>query len=424
MARRTTPPPPPRRGRPPATPAAGRATLGASDLQFLLDQMERLTATSRRGPGRADAAELERLRGLVRQALLDQRSDGASPLDDDDDEGWDDEDDDDEDDDDWDEDDWDEDEDEDEDEGGGGDEVGDDRASWTPWSRAGRFTSSGPIAVADGLAATSRRGAIGATWWSKRFLDAIEPFMAGGRASRGRSYARQGQVLEMAVAAGKVTARVQGSRRTPYKVQLVLAPVGKRQWKAIVTALASQAGYAARLLAGEMPPEMEQVFAAAGASLLPGPSARLGTDCSCPDWANPCKHVGAVCYLLAEGFDRDPFQLLAWRGGEKEELLARLARLRSGTGEAGRAQAAGAGAAGAVEVAAPPLSECLLGFWKAGPELAAVRIRPQATELPGAVLRQLPRGLVDVAGSDLADLLEPAYGDLVVGAERRAVGGS
>lgn len=189
------------------------------------------------------------------------------------------------------------------------------------------------------------------------------------------------------------------------------------QWEAILASLAGQAGHAARLLAGEIPHELEQVFDAAGVSLLPSPSARLGTDGSCPDWANPCKHFGAVCYLLAEELDRDPFQLLAWRGRGREELLGRLAELRGGSGEEGQVT----GTAPSVEVAAPPLSACLLGFWKAGPELAEVRIRPQATEMAAVVLRQCPRGLVELAGRDLADVLEPAYGHLVAGAERRGL---
>lgn len=382
--------------------------LSAGDLQFLLDQLERLARAPRRGGGVAGDGELERLRGLVRQARLAQGYDEDDEPEGDDgecaaDDGWDDDV-----------------SDDDEDDEGHDGEDDEQLGGWSPWRRAGRFAPTAPIKVEGGLTAKSRRGAIGETWWSKRFLEAVEPLMVGGRSSRGRSYARQGQVLELEIGPGKVTAQVQGSRRAPYKVQLVLPPVTDGQWETILAALAGQAGYGARLLAGEIPHELEQVFAAAGVPLLPSPSARVATDCTCPDWANPCKHVGAVCYLLAEELDRDPFQLLAWRGRGRSELLGRLAELRAGPGDDEPA----AGAAPPVVASAPPLSSCVAGFWKAGPELAEVRIRPQATELPSAVLRQCPRGLVEVAGSDLADVLEPAYSDLVARAERRAVAGS
>ena len=89
-------------------------------------------------------------------------------------------------------------------------------------------------------------------------------------------------------------------------------------------------GYAARLLAGELPHEIEDVFAEAGAALFPERGSHLITSCTCPDWATPCKHAAAVCYLMAEAFDDDPFLLLAFRGREREALLAELRARRGG----------------------------------------------------------------------------------------------
>ncbi len=145
-----------------------------------------------------------------------------------------------------------------------------------------------------------------------------------GRLQRGRSYARRGQVLEFSLAAGKVAARVQGSRPTPYKVTIAVRPLTAAQWQEVESRLAAQALFRARLLAGEMPAEIEQVFADAGTPLFPESSRDLTMDCNCPDWGFPCKHVAAVCYVLAEAFDDDPFAMLAWRGKSRDELLAAL----------------------------------------------------------------------------------------------------
>jgi uncharacterized Zn finger protein len=162
---------------------------------------------------------------------------------------------------------------------------------------------------------------------------------------------------------------------------------------------------------------VEDVFAGAGVPLLPGARSSLTSDCTCPDWANPCKHVAAVCYLVAEQFDRDPFALLAWRGRSRAEVLSRLRTLRGAEdpGHAGRHQPRD-------PLAVPMLEECLNGFWSAGPELASVQVRPVAAETPGAVLRQLSRGLVEVRGRDVGELLAPAYEQMAREAPRRALG--
>jgi uncharacterized Zn finger protein len=284
-----------------------------------------------------------------------------------------------------------------------------------PWD-GGFYAPKAPIKVEGGLAAKSKRGAIGETWWSRRFLDAVEPYLVGGRSGRGRSYARRGQVVELAVAPGLISAKVQGTRRVPYRVRIAMPAASAEQWERVLASLASQAGYSASMLAGELPHEVEEVFSGAGVALFPGPRSRLTSDCTCPDWANPCKHVAAVCYLVAEQFDRDPFALLAWRGRGREEVLERLRELRGG--ETSVPSEAPEGPART----APPLDDCLLGFWKAGPELASVQVRPAASEAAGAVLRQLARGLVEVRGRDLGEVLAPAYKEMSLAAGKRALG--
>lgn len=273
-------------------------------------------------------------------------------------------------------------------------------------------------AAKGGIPARSRRGEIGESWWAKRFLDALKAVADTSRLGRGKSYARTGQVMELRVDPGQVTARVQGSRATPYAVRLDLEPFSDAQWARAEGELAAQALYLAALLAGEMPRDVEEAFAAAGLSLFPSKPDELRSDCSCPDWANPCKHVAAVYYILAEAFDDDPFLVLAWRGRPRERLLARLRELRG--------VAPAAADARAMEPAPPsllpPAAARTGGFWRAGPELASLRFAPRVPEVADAVLRQLGPLPAEAGGERIQEALAEAYRIFTVAAARRALG--
>jgi uncharacterized Zn finger protein len=191
------------------------------------------------------------------------------------------------------------------------------------------FPTARPIPVQGGLVARSTRGGIGEQWWSRRFIEVMESFEVGGRLTRGRNYARKGQVISLDVEPGEVSAAVQGSRVTPYKVRIGLARFTELVWAKAEVVLAEQAIHSARLLAGEFPPELEPVFAGIGAPLFPGRLGDLKMSCSCPDPVIPCKHLAAAFYLLAERFADDPFLILRWRGRSREALLDRLRQLRA-----------------------------------------------------------------------------------------------
>ena len=181
-----------------------------------------------------------------------------------------------------------------------------------------------PKSVRGGIKATSKRGAFGQTWWGKRWENLLHEFNIASRLQRGKRYARKGQVRSIDVAAGHVTAEVQGSRSQPYAIDIRLRTFSDDEWDTLLAALRRQPYVAAALLSGEMPPELESLAADAGLSLFPEAESDLQTDCSCPDWSNPCKHIAAVYYLLAEEFDRDPFLLLRLRGLSRGALLKRL----------------------------------------------------------------------------------------------------
>ncbi len=183
---------------------------------------------------------------------------------------------------------------------------------------------SRPRKAEGGIKAQSKRGAFGESWWAKRWIQVLESFEIGARLSRGRSYARNGQVLSIAIDKGRVTAKVQGSRPKPYDIAIEVKTLSEGDWSKVVDALGRQALFAAKLLAGEMPQDIEPVFAEVGLSLFPAKLQDLKTGCSCPDWSNPCKHIAAAYYLLGEEFDRDPFLIFALRGMSRETLLERL----------------------------------------------------------------------------------------------------
>ncbi|HLP16553.1 MAG TPA: SWIM zinc finger family protein, partial [Bacteroidota bacterium] len=195
------------------------------------------------------------------------------------------------------------------------------------WYRDFYYTPTRRIRVEGGIKAQSKL--IGTRWWAKRWIDVLESFEIGARLSRGKSYARSGQVTAIEIHKGGVTAHVQGSRRTPYSVTIDLAVLTAAKWKTIASALKANTLLASKLLAGEMPEEIEAVFATANIPLFPREHRDLKTDCSCPDWSNPCKHIAAVYFLLGEEFDRDPFMLFRLRGIEREELLGMLGTVSS-----------------------------------------------------------------------------------------------
>jgi uncharacterized Zn finger protein len=228
---------------------------------------------------------------------------------------------------------------------------------------------------AAGIRAQTQSGQFGKTWWAGKWLAALERLVDPARLSRGRSYARSGQVLAMDIQPGRVDARVQGSRPTPYKVQIAVKPLSAAEWEQAADVMAAQAIFAAKLLAGEMPHDIEDAFAAAKVSLFPASRGDLQTECSCPDWANPCKHVAAVYYLLGEQFDADPFLLFRLRGKSKDEIIAMLRSRRTAPADAERPVAQGEEAGGTPErEASPSLDDCLDAFWETAASLDDVQI--------------------------------------------------
>jgi uncharacterized Zn finger protein len=201
-----------------------------------------------------------------------------------------------------------------------------------PW--APDWNAGPPIRRADGIKARNQRGSFAKSWWATRWITALERLVDSGRLSRGRSYARAGQVVKLEVHPGRVDAQVQGSRPHPYTVTITVPLLPDEAWERVADVLTERALYAAQLLAGEMPTDIEDVFASAGASLFPEGRHDLIAQCSCPDWGDPCKHTAAVCYLLGERFEEDPFLMFELRGRGQSAITATLRERRSPHGGA------------------------------------------------------------------------------------------
>ncbi len=247
----------------------------------------------------------------------------------------------------------------------------------------GYFPRSSPIPVEDGIRARSQRGDFAEHWWARRWVAELESFGWANRMQRGRSYARQGQVLRIDVSTGRVTAQVQGSRRRPYDVRIEIRPLASSIWEQVVDVMANQALFAAQLLAGEMPLEIEEAFRAANAALFPT-HYEIQMNCSCPDWAVPCKHIAAVYYLLGEEFDRDPFLLFTLRGRTREQVVAALRERRAAAAEPGIETVERE-----AEPPGEPLETNLEHFWELQKGIANVTVTVTPPTVETALLKRL-----------------------------------
>lgn len=284
------------------------------------------------------------------------------------------------------------------------------------------YEPASPKPVKNGLKAKSKRGSIGETWWSKRWVSTLESFDLGARLTRGRSYARKGQVISIDIDPGIVRAKVQGTRSEPYDVKIELTPLSEGEWVKATAAMASKAVFAARLLSGEMPQNIEEAFSDSGISLFPKKGEDLMTDCSCPDWSNPCKHIAAVYYLLAEQFDCDPFLIFKLRGRTREQIVEALRSMRAIGALQESAQIPGL-VSDAMD-GAKPLEECLDCYWQKGSKLDLLEVNPSGPEVENAVLKRLGDSPFSFRDVNLATLLAKAYRVASRGALQKASGES
>jgi uncharacterized Zn finger protein len=170
------------------------------------------------------------------------------------------------------------------------------------------------------------------TWWGQRFIAALERFTDAARLARGRSYAGSHRIKSWQIKNGEISAKIRGNvnpyfgvtREPTYETTIGLKPIGDGDWTLLIRHLGSRAAYVSRLLLNEMPDTIEKPFELLDLHLLPHSGRDFKTYCSCPDYANPCKHVAGLCYFLSALLDQDPFLLFELRGLPPAKLFARL----------------------------------------------------------------------------------------------------
>jgi uncharacterized Zn finger protein len=178
---------------------------------------------------------------------------------------------------------------------------------------------------AAGIRAQETRGGSGRSWWAKRWQSVLESMGLGARLGRGRNYAASGQVTALRLEGPLVVASVVGTRPQPYEVTISFRTPDDAGHARLAARLRAEPMLAARLLADDLPTEIESFFREEGCHLFPGGRLAPGrydmtTRCSCPDYANPCKHSSAVLMLLGEEIARRPVTLLELRGFSLEDL--------------------------------------------------------------------------------------------------------
>lgn len=241
------------------------------------------------------------------------------------------------------------------------------------------------------------------SWWSGRFVEVLESYGLGGRMQRGRRYARAGQVLSLQVSSGGISGQVQGSRRRPYRVTITMRGLTDEQWGDVEGAMKAKIGFVARLLGGEVPPDLEGVFEATGVALFPATWRDLRASCTCPDVESPCKRIAAVLYVFADQLDDDPWLILALKGRGRDDLVGSL----SATASPPVATPGG-------EVA--PWWPFAPGPLPALPDVELITDL-DSPERPDAIIDALEPLDVDIGGRDFIALLRPLY-EVIVDIDR------
>lgn len=159
------------------------------------------------------------------------------------------------------------------------------------------------------------------TWWGKAWCENLEQYADfASRLERGKRYVRSGTVVDLKIAKGRVTARVQGRRKTPYKVEIRISPIDEEKCERIMEACGNRISSLENLMAGNIPEELKSLFVGKE-GLFPKPT-ELSFMCSCPDWAILCKHVAAVLYGIGNRFDDNPLLFFELRGIDVDRFIS------------------------------------------------------------------------------------------------------
>ncbi|MHB1317819.1 MAG: SWIM zinc finger family protein [Anaerolineae bacterium] len=248
------------------------------------------------------------------------------------------------------------------------------------------------------------------SWWAGRWFRALAQVLDSNRISEGRACARSGRVAHLEVQPGLVLAEVQSSAnatQAPYRVRMATVTFTDAQWDRIIALMGQRAIYAAQLINGEMPEDIEAVFQTAGVSLFPASMHDLGAGCTCSEWPSACRHVVAVFCMLGEWIDSDPFLLFTLRGRTKEQIMSALRAQRAGQLDSETLQPQSAVEPGAMtDPRALPAD--LDEFWRLDSRLEEIQIRISPPEIEAELLKVLGE-LSFVENQDVRAQLQEIY---------------
>lgn len=258
----------------------------------------------------------------------------------------------------------------------------------------------GHVNADDPEATTSR-------WGAHRLLRVIEQAAAGTVVREGLEYLTLGQVRKANLDPGVVSASIQGRQFKAYTTTLKIASFSEEQWGPIVTAMSDQAVHGAKLLTGELPPTVEEVFAAHNLRLVPNSADEITTDCNCARPKPWCVHAVCLAYLLADRLADEPMSIFGLRGLPVDDLLDRLRQRRMVS--ASITGASPVYVQRAPEIVPPALDQSLASFYDAGPGLAdlSTPLEPPAVSHP--LLRRLGASPFSDSKFPLVGLLATCY---------------
>jgi uncharacterized Zn finger protein len=288
-------------------------------------------------------------------------------------------------------------------------------SSLPPERRFGDRRLDTPRRVKNGLKLSNRNGVTARNAIAERWLAALSSQVTPEAMGRGLEYAQAGQIVTLQAMAGEVEAHVQGTAPRPYVTRLTFPALDERQWQGLIDAMAGEAIHVARLLGGEMPPGIDEVFVERGAWLVPAASA-VANSCTCAAGSN-CKHIAAAAHMLADQLSEQALLVFTLLGLPAERLLERLRQART-LHTHGVAMAHGETTMPGAHAPAPPLESQIEDFWRGSGEIDAVNWQPPATAVRHAILRRL--GPSPVAGKfPMVGLLASIYDSVAEAARQR-----
>jgi uncharacterized Zn finger protein len=244
-----------------------------------------------------------------------------------------------------------------------------------------------PRRIRNGIKARRKPDDAFRQWIARRWADMLPKIFDNAVLAEGYEYARTGQTASLTIDPGKVIATVQGRAPKPYKLTIRFSTVDAANWRALIQAMASEAVFAAHLLAGELPEATDRLWATLEESILPSADRAMTCTCSCAD-PDPCKHAAAIAHLLIDTLEADPFTIFTLRGRHSEQVLDQFRQDRA-LHTHGIAAAHSDPMIPETRAEVKPLEDCLDEFWRAGHRLAELHAAPPLQHVNHALLRRL-----------------------------------